>query len=209
MTRLDKSMTRPMNTYRPIVLVAATLFAAACGSSSQPAATSAPAEPAKATPEASAPAPSESASAPASVAPAASATPAAPTAPAAAPKPATAAEAAAACLTTATHDKKEPDKLTFSVKNTSDREVKMCWLEFYLYDKAGAQLAHVALPYNYKIAPGESDGQPFSFSDLGKQVGGKQVATIETVISAARFSDGAEFSDKSLAPDKRPRAAKK
>jgi hypothetical protein len=191
-----------MNTYRSIVLVAAPLFAAACGGAAQPAATSVPAEPAKATPEANAPAPSASALAPAE--PASAAT----TAPAAALKPATAADAAAACLTTATYDKKEPDKLTFSVKNTSDREVKMCWLEFYLYDKAGAQLAHVALPYNYKIAPGESDGQPYSFDDLGKQVGGKQVATIETVISAARFSDGAEFRDKSLAPDKRPRAAK-
>jgi hypothetical protein len=85
----------------------------------------------------------------------------------------------------------------------------MCRLEFYLYDVAGAQLAHHTLPYNYAIAPGASDGQPFEFSDLATELGKKSVATIETVISGARFADGAEFDDRSVAPDKRPRSAKK
>jgi hypothetical protein len=126
----------------------------------------------------------------------------------AAPKAATAAESAAACVTTATYDKKEPNKITFKVKNTSSREVKMCRLTFYVYDAGGAQLARLALPYNYKIAPGESDGQGYEFGDLGKQVGSKSVGTIETVIPAARFSDGAEFEDKMLAPENRPRSGK-
>ncbi len=125
------------------------------------------------------------------------------------PKPVTAADAAAACTTTATYDKKAPSKLTFNVKNTSDREVKMCWLEFYVYDKAGTQLAHVTLPYNYAIAPGASDGQAYEWNDLGKQIGTKAVASIETVITAAKFTDGGEFRDESLAPAKRSRAAKK
>jgi hypothetical protein len=166
----------------------APLFLAGCGGA-QPAETTA----------AAAPPPPASATASAAAS-AASST--------AAPKPATAAEGAAACVTTATYDKKEPNKITFKVKNTSSREVKMCWLTFYVYDAGRAQLARLALPYNYKIAPGESDGQGYEFSDLGKQVGSKSVATIETVIPSARFSDGAEFEDKTLAPEKRPRGGK-
>jgi hypothetical protein len=130
-------------------------------------------------------------------------------APAAPSKPVTAALAAAACTATATYDAKTPNQITYDIKNTSDREVKMCWMVFYLYDKAGAQLARAVLPYNGKIAPGSSDGFHFEFSDLGQQIGGKKVASVETVVSSARFSDGGEFEDKSLAPDKRPRAAKK
>ena len=124
-------------------------------------------------------------------------------------KPATAAEVAAACKTTATYDKKAPSTLTFKVKNTAKREVRVCWLDFYLYDKAGAQLGHVTLPYNYKIKPGETMGQPYEFDDLGKQVGDKAVASIEAVIGRATFTDGAAFEDKTLVPDTRPRAATK
>ena len=197
---------RPMNRFLTscsVALIAAPLLAVACGGAPQPPKASDPvAEPTtSAKPEAIEQSPGASA--------VASAAPAPTAAPTAAPKSATAADAAAACLATATYDKKIPNTLTFSVKNTSAREVKMCWLEFYLYDKAGKQLAHEGLPNNYKIAPGESEGQPFEFSDLDKQIGGKPVATIETVISSARFSDGAEFSDKSVAPDQRPRSAKK
>jgi invasion protein IalB len=185
--------------------LAFSLAGIACGGSPPPPATGAPPEPgASAAPE-----PAGGAEAPA--APEANAKPDEKNdaKPEAAAKPATAEEAQAACTTTASWDKQEPNKLTFNVTNKSQREVKVCWLEFYLYDKAGKQLAHVTLPYNYKIAPGASDGQPYEFSDLGKQIGDKKVGSIETVTSSAKFTDGGEFEDKSLAPDQRPRAAKK
>lgn len=189
-----------MNRIVIVSTIAATVpfFAVACGSPKPP--TDVTTAPSTSAPSASA---VEAPSASASVSASASA------APPPAPKPVTAADAAAACTTTATYDKKTPDKLTFSVKNTSDREVKMCWLEFYVYDKPGTQLAHVTLPYNYAIAPGASDGQSYEWHDLKKQIGGKTVASIEVVIAAARFADGGEFRDESLAPPKRPRAAKK
>ncbi|MBS1124090.1 MAG: hypothetical protein H6Q90_6318 [Deltaproteobacteria bacterium] len=126
------------------------------------------------------------------------------------PKPATADEVAAACKTTATYDKKQPTKLAYTVKNGSKRQVKLCWLHFYLYDQAGAQLGHITLPNNIKIAAGKSDTTSYDFgAELGTQIGDKVVSSIEVVTSRAKFTDGAEFEDNSITPDKRPRAAKK
>ena len=193
-----------MNRVQALALLVATLLVAACGGGSPPPATGGvtPEPATSAATAASAPAASASSAVEAPPVPASAAV-------AAAPPPASAADAAAACSTTATYDKKEPKKVTFSIKNTSNREVKMCFLEFYFYDKAGKQLAHLLLPYNYAIAPGASDGQGFEFADLALQIGKQHVATVETVISAAKFSDGSAFEDKSLAPDVRPKGGKK
>lgn len=189
----------PLRSPFPIALLTS-LLAAACGGSSSPTATPAPsAEPtASATTQPTAQ-PAETATATATAA--ASATPDA-------PKEMTAEEAAAACTTTATWDRKQPGKVTFEVKNNAKHEVELCWLEFYLYDKAGKQLAHESLPYNYKIAPGATDGQPYEFGDLAKKLAAKQVATIETVISRARFSGGGEYNGPQPVPEQRPKAGK-
>jgi hypothetical protein len=127
----------------------------------------------------------------------------------AATKPATSAEIAAACTTTASVDEKKPGTVVFEVTNKATREVKMCWLNFYFYDDSGRQLARESLPYNYKIPPGETDGQPFEFGDLASLLKGAKKVSVETVISSARFTDGAEFEDKTLAPEQRPRGGAK
>ena len=136
------------------------------------------------------------------------AAPAAADTPPKAAKPTSAAEVNAACKTTASYDAKQPDKIKYKTTNTAKREVRMCWLQFYLYAKDGTQIAHRALPINFKIKPGDYEGTNYEFHELAKDVAGRAVDSVEVTISSAKFTDGTTFEDPALDVKTRPRSTK-